>query len=74
MKRIILTFFRCCNINIHKVYPWINQFVNNIKPEHQTQSVSFPDINPRDLCTNSSFTMAAGDFLEVRKTKNFSKN
>ncbi|EEB18674.1 protein C9orf41, putative [Pediculus humanus corporis] len=56
---------KCCNTNIHKVYPWVHQFVNNLKPEHQTQSVSFPDINPRDLSTNSSFTMAAGDFLEV---------
>ena len=50
---------------MHKVYPWVHQYVNNLKPEHQTQGVSFPDINPREITANSVFTMAAGDFLEV---------
>jgi hypothetical protein len=39
--------------------------VNNLHPEHQTQGVSFPDINPADLPPNAQFSMAAGDFLEV---------
>jgi hypothetical protein len=39
--------------------------VNNLLPEHQTQGVSFPDINPADLPPNAQFSMAAGDFLEV---------
>lgn len=58
-------FIRCCSTNMHQVYPWVHQYVNNLKPEHQTKGVSFPDINPRELTANSVFTMAAGDFLEV---------
>lgn len=39
--------------------------MNNLKPEHQTQAVFFPDVNPSDLPENAQFSMAAGDFLEV---------
>jgi len=48
-----------------KVYPWVHQYVNNLKAEHQTHGVPFPDVNPSDLPPNSQFSMAAGDFLEV---------
>lgn len=39
--------------------------MNNLKPEHQTQAVFFPDVNPSDLPENAQFSMTAGDFLEV---------
>lgn len=39
--------------------------MNNLKPEHQTQAVSFPDVSPSDLPGNAQFSMTAGDFLEV---------
>lgn len=39
--------------------------MNNLQPEHQTQEVHFPDVNPSDLPENAQFSMAAGDFLEV---------
>jgi hypothetical protein len=51
--------------NVHHVFPWVHQYVNNLRPEHQTQRVSFPDINPTDLPPSAQFSMAAGDFLEV---------
>lgn len=50
---------------MYEIYPWVHQYVNNMRPEYQTQAVTFPDINPRELIANSVFTMAAGDFLEV---------
>lgn len=50
---------------MYHVFPWVHQYVNNLLPEHQTQGVSFPDINPADLPPNAQFSMAAGDFLEV---------
>lgn len=57
---------KCRGTNLYQVFPWVHQFVNNLRPEHQTQSVSFPDINPADLPPNAQFSMAAGDFLEVQ--------
>lgn len=39
--------------------------MNNLKPEHQTQAVSFPDVSPSDLPGTAQFSMTAGDFLEV---------
>ncbi|KAK7792666.1 hypothetical protein R5R35_012025 [Gryllus longicercus] len=56
---------RCRGTNLHKVYPWVHQFVNNLAAAHQTEGVSFPDINPAELPSDAHFSMAAGDFLEV---------
>lgn len=47
------------------MYPWVHQFVNNVKSGDQTKGVSFPDIDPVDISPNSQISMAAGDFLEV---------
>ncbi|KAJ8036238.1 Carnosine N-methyltransferase [Holothuria leucospilota] len=50
------------------VYPWLSNF-NNLKcSSDQTRSIKFPDINPSNLPAGSSFTMIAGDFLEVYQT------
>lgn len=40
--------------------------MNNLQAEHQVHEVYFPDVNPSDLPENAQFSMAAGDFLEVR--------
>ncbi|XP_033213819.1 carnosine N-methyltransferase isoform X2 [Belonocnema kinseyi] len=58
---------KCREINSFKVHPWVHQYMNNLKPEHQTQAVFFPDVNPSDLPENAPFSMTAGDFLEVYK-------
>jgi carnosine N-methyltransferase len=60
---------KCRGTNVHHVFPWVHQYVNNLRPEHQTQRVSFPDINPTDLPPSAQFSMAAGDFLEVYTEK-----
>lgn len=44
--------------------------MNNLKPEHQTQAVSFPDVSPSDLPGTAQFSMTAGDFLEVKREYN----
>ncbi|XP_011500547.1 PREDICTED: UPF0586 protein C9orf41 isoform X2 [Ceratosolen solmsi marchali] len=61
---------KCRSINSFKVHPWVHQYMNNLQPEHQTQEVYFPDVNPSDLPENAQFSMAAGDFLEVYTEEN----
>ncbi|XP_014214936.1 carnosine N-methyltransferase isoform X2 [Copidosoma floridanum] len=56
---------KCRGVNSYKVHPWVHQYMNNLRPEHQTQAVYFPDVNPSDRPENAQFSMAAGDFLEV---------
>ncbi|XP_015522769.1 carnosine N-methyltransferase [Neodiprion pinetum] len=56
---------KCRGTNTYQVHPWVHQYMNNLKPEHQTHAVLFPDVNPSDLPENAQFSMAAGDFLEV---------
>lgn len=56
---------RCRDVNLYQVHPWVHQYTNNLKPEHQTQAVSFPDVSPSDLPGTAQFSMTAGDFLEV---------
>ncbi|KAL6259804.1 hypothetical protein P5V15_009715 [Pogonomyrmex californicus] len=56
---------KCRDINLYHVHPWVHQYMNNLKPEHQTQAVSFPDVSPSDLPGTAQFSMTAGDFLEV---------
>lgn len=51
---------------MYVLYPWIHQCDNNLETEHQTQCISFPDINPaKELPQNAHISMAAGDFLQV---------
>ncbi|XP_043785202.1 carnosine N-methyltransferase isoform X4 [Apis laboriosa] len=61
---------KCRGVNSYQVHPWVHQYMNNLKPEHQTQAVFFPDVNPSDLPENAQFSMAAGDFLEVYTENN----
>ncbi|XP_018398156.1 PREDICTED: carnosine N-methyltransferase isoform X1 [Cyphomyrmex costatus] len=61
---------KCRDINLYQVHPWVHQYMNNLKPEHQTQAVSFPDVSPSDLPGNAQFSMTAGDFLEVYTESN----
>lgn len=63
--RNISSCTRCRDVNSYQVYPWVHQYMNNLKPEHQTQAVSFPDVSPSDLPRAAQFSMTAGDFLEV---------
>lgn len=68
---LIVSFFvlnRCHELNEHKVYPWVQQFVNNLSGDHQTAAVSFPDVCPAP--TTAGFSMAAGDFLDVYRLDN----
>ncbi|XP_067002964.1 carnosine N-methyltransferase isoform X2 [Anabrus simplex] len=60
---------RCRGTHLHTVFPWVHQYVNNLEAAHQTEGISFPDINPADLPPNTHFSMAAGDFLEVYTEK-----
>ena len=46
-------------------YPWVHQFCNISKSDHQTMPVRFPDVDPRDIPPDSNLSMAAGDFLEI---------
>uniref|UniRef100_A0A8D8VEF9 Carnosine N-methyltransferase n=1 Tax=Cacopsylla melanoneura TaxID=428564 RepID=A0A8D8VEF9_9HEMI len=56
---------KCREKNVYKIYPWVQQTDNNILTEHQTKSVSFPDINTSEYNDDCDFSMAAGDFLQV---------
>jgi N2227-like protein len=43
-----------------------------LKSEDQVKEVWFPDINPSNIaCQDGQFSMAAGDFLEVKLLFNF---
>ena len=58
--------FRCQGLDTFRVYPWTQQFVNTISGHDVTRASSFPDLDPSSLPRNAQFSMAAGDFLEVR--------
>nr|CAD7402654.1 unnamed protein product [Timema cristinae] len=61
---------KCRDINMYTVYPWVHQYVNNMRLGDQTKAVKFPDINPSVLPPNAQFSMTAGDFLEVYVEEN----
>ena len=63
--KMVITCFRCHNINSFSLYPWIHQWTNNKTSADQIEAVKFPDVDPSDLPPNTNFSMAAGDFLEV---------
>ncbi|VVC36057.1 Hypothetical protein CINCED_3A008587 [Cinara cedri] len=57
---------KCRGVNTHVLFPWIHQCDNNLETKHQTQCITFPDINPaKEFPENASISMVAGDFLQV---------
>ncbi|XP_060661785.1 carnosine N-methyltransferase isoform X1 [Drosophila nasuta] len=58
----------CDYENKHVLYPWVHQYVNNMRRADQVASVRFPDICPVRNPPKGNIEMAAGDFLEVYKT------
>jgi len=48
-----------------RIYPWIHSFSNSEKVEDQLAPVDIPDILPGNISPNTSFSMVAGDFIEV---------
>lgn len=54
----------CCKtVEEFQVFPWIHQYCNNLSAQDQTLSVRFPDV--RIDLSGDTFSMTAGDFLEV---------
>lgn len=69
---LIVSYFvlnRCKQMNEITIYPWVQQYVNNLNVKHQTSAISFPDVLPTlaSVEKSSGFSIAAGDFLEVYK-------
>ena len=64
----MFTFYvlhRCQGLNSLNIYPWVHSGSNFISNKDQVMVVSLPDVDPSSISSNSKFTMAAGDFLEV---------
>ncbi|XP_017850393.1 carnosine N-methyltransferase [Drosophila busckii] len=60
----------CDYENKHVLYPWVHQYVNNMRRVDQVAAVHFPDVCPVLNPPKGNIEMAAGDFLEVYKTPN----
>ncbi|XP_043658536.1 carnosine N-methyltransferase isoform X2 [Drosophila teissieri] len=60
----------CDYENKYVLYPWVHQYVNNLRREDQVAAVRFPDVCPLKNPPKGHFEIAAGDFLEVYKTPN----
>ncbi|XP_017065980.1 carnosine N-methyltransferase isoform X2 [Drosophila eugracilis] len=58
----------CDYENKYVLYPWVHQYVNNLRREDQVAAVRFPDVCPLKNPPKGHFEIAAGDFLEVYKT------
>ncbi|BFG02385.1 carnosine N-methyltransferase [Drosophila madeirensis] len=58
----------CDYENKYVLYPWVHQYVNNLRREDQVAAVRFPDVCPLKNPPKGNIEMAAGDFLEVYKT------
>ncbi|XP_017055103.1 carnosine N-methyltransferase isoform X2 [Drosophila ficusphila] len=58
----------CDYENKYVLYPWVHQYVNNLRREDQVAAVRFPDVCPNKNPPKGEFVIAAGDFLEVYKT------
>ncbi|KAM8720974.1 hypothetical protein ACLKA7_006935 [Drosophila subpalustris] len=58
----------CDYENKHVLYPWVHQYVNNMRRADQVASVRFPDVCPVKNPPKGNIEMAAGDFLEVYKS------
>ncbi|KAJ3112406.1 hypothetical protein HDU96_004585 [Phlyctochytrium bullatum] len=53
----------------HEIFPWVHSFSNLATPDHQLRGVKIPDVYPGNIPENASFSMVAGDFLEVYSQK-----
>ncbi|WAQ94499.1 CARME-like protein [Mya arenaria] len=62
---LAVTLHKCKEINNYTLYPWVHQWTNNLRNEDQVRAITFPDVDTSDLPENASFSMAAGNFLEV---------
>lgn len=56
---------RCKFENEWTIFPYVHQWTNNWSYDDQIRSIQFPDVNPSDLPSDTNFSMAAGDFLDV---------
>ena len=52
------------------IHPWVHQTCNILANNDQLREIKIPDINPRMMNSNCTFSMAAGDFLEVYSEEN----
>ncbi|KAI9590756.1 carnosine N-methyltransferase isoform X2 [Glossina fuscipes] len=58
----------CCKEeNMHTLYPWVHQNVNNLHRADQVAAVRFPDVCPDKNKPTGLLSIVAGDFLEVYK-------
>ncbi|XP_005112388.2 carnosine N-methyltransferase isoform X1 [Aplysia californica] len=56
---------RCQERQSMVIYPWVNQFTNNLATKDQTRRSMFPDISPLQISSDADFTMVAGDFTKI---------
>lgn len=61
----------CVLANQYTLYPYVHQYVNNLKNDDQIASITFPDVNLRQFPAKGKFTMVAGDFLKVYTESNY---
>lgn len=55
----------CVLANQYTLYPYVHQYVNNLKNDDQIAAITFPDVSPTQYPTKGTFNMIAGDFLKV---------
>lgn len=55
----------CTEANMYTLYPWVHQYVNNLKRADQVAAVRFPDVCPAKNKPRGMLSVIAGDFLEV---------
>lgn len=61
---------KCTEENQYTIFPWIHQYVNNLRRADQIAPIRFPDVCPTKSPPKGTMTMSAGDFLEVYKVPN----
>ncbi|XP_075219457.1 carnosine N-methyltransferase isoform X2 [Lycorma delicatula] len=62
---------RCSGTSVFTIHPWVHHFCNNLNIEAQSYSIDFPDVDPLELRgKKQSFSMTAGDFVEIYNTAN----
>ncbi|EKM56641.1 uncharacterized protein PHACADRAFT_194233 [Phanerochaete carnosa HHB-10118-sp] len=65
---LLASFFilnRTTKVNEHTIYPYIHSFSNLTDKNALLRPISFPDVSPSSLPSNSNFSLVAGDFEEV---------
>lgn len=58
----------CTEANMYTLYPWVHQYVNNLKRADQVSAIRFPDVCPAKNKPRGILSVIAGDFLEVTTT------